>query len=134
VRRSEIRALSVRFHFSGPSRSRSAHFGLHRLVRLPLWVTACVLGSACSRPDGDILYQPFGPADHLTDGTSGSSGLLEDAGEPTDPLRDGGQGGTGGSGQEPPSDSGTETDAAPPGDGDAGELGDAALTPESDAG
>jgi hypothetical protein len=99
-------------------------------VRVPLWITTWVLASACSRPDGDILYQPFWPADHLTDGVSGSSGLLDDGGADTDPFRDASQGGTGGAG---PGDSGTELDAATPSDsgagepGDAGDQGDAAL-------
>lgn len=99
-------------------------------------MTACFIASACSRPDGDILYRPFGSADQLTDGVSGSPGVLEDAGEPTDtdPFRDASQGGTGGTGDNPPSDSGTELDATAPGDGDAGELGDAAAAPDVDAG
>ena len=131
-----IRALSVHFHFSRPSRSRSAQRVPLRLIRVPLWITACVLAGACSRPDGDILYQPFGPADHLTDGFSGSSGLLDDAGETTDPLADAGQGGTGGdgSGNALPVDSGTDPDAATPIEGDAGELGDAAVTQEGETG
>ena len=134
MRRSEIRALSVHSHFSRPLRTRSAHLTVRRLVRVPLWLTAWILASACERPDGDILYQPFWPADRLTDGVSGSSGLLEDAGEPTDtdPLRDASQGGTGGTGHVP-RDSGPELDAAAPSDSgagdprDAGEQGDAAL-------
>jgi hypothetical protein len=134
VGRSRIRALSVHSHFSRPSRTRSVHLGVRRLARVPLWIAAWVVASACSRPDGDILYQPFWPADHLTDGVSGSSGLLEDAGDPTDPFRDASQGGTGGTGPgHVPMDSGTEVDAGSPSDagtgepGDAGDPGDAAL-------
>lgn len=127
----------MHFHFPRPSRSRSAHLELRRLVTVPLWLTAYVLASACSRPDGDILYQPFWPADRLADGVSGGAGLLEDAGAPTDtdPFRDASHGGTGGTGPgDVPMDSGTALDAATPSDGDAGELGDAAVTPEGDAG
>lgn len=109
-----------------PLRSRQEQPRLRQRIRLPLWIGASLVAGACSRPDGDILYRPFGPADHLTDGTSGRPGELIDAGYDPDPPGDASQGGTGGADGvagaggsepgEPAPDSGTDSDAAAPQD------------------
>lgn len=102
-------------HLSTRLRSGKEHRWPRQHVLIPLWIAASAIGQGCSRPDGDILYRPFGTADQLTDGIAGSAGLL-DAGDSgaSDPMRDASHTGAGGAGPVEPIDSGLPSDAASP--------------------
>jgi hypothetical protein len=109
-----------------------------RSLRLVVAVTTGLL-AACSRPDADILYRPFGGPDHLNDGLPGAGEVPVDE----EPLADAGLGSgaqdrAGDAGQDPVPDAGGGTASLPDAGVDAGGSsdtgGDAGASSIGDAG